>query len=126
MDHSLRFIDQVRLHSLYLHLVFLHSGHHLCYTSSNPSTDSPEYTTVNFISMDWRAMKHTDRSFLWLFRLVYKWFLLVYKISYGLAIAGYLVVMMTFLGINNLLLISPQVRRETNNISIRLLIVFID
>jgi hypothetical protein len=43
------------------------------------------------------------------FRLVYKWFLLVYKVSYGLAIAGYLIVMMTFLGINNLLLILPQV-----------------
>lgn len=42
-------------------------------------------------------------------RLVYKWFLLVYKVSYGLAIGGYFLIMMTFLGINNLLLISPQV-----------------
>jgi RING finger protein 121 len=42
-------------------------------------------------------------------RLVYKWFLLVYKVSYGCAIGGYLLIMMTFLGINNLLLISPQV-----------------
>ena len=45
-------------------------------------------------------------------RLVYKWFLLVYKVSYGLAIGGYLLVMMTFLGINNLLLISPQVKKN--------------
>jgi RING finger protein 121 len=44
-----------------------------------------------------------------IYRLVYKWFLLVYKISYGLAIGGYFLIMMTFLGINNLLLISPNV-----------------
>ncbi len=44
------------------------------------------------------------------YRLVYKWFLLVYKVSYGLAIGGYFLIMMTFLGINNLLLISPQVK----------------
>jgi len=43
------------------------------------------------------------------YRLVYKWFLLVYKVSYGLAIAGYFIIMMTFLGINNLFLVSPQV-----------------
>ncbi len=43
------------------------------------------------------------------YRLVYKWFLLVYKVSYGLAIAGYILIMMTFLGVNNLLLILPQV-----------------
>jgi len=47
-----------------------------------------------------------------LYRLVYKWFLLVYKISYGLAIGGYFLIMMTFLGINNLLLISPEVSIE--------------
>ncbi|CAF0803358.1 unnamed protein product [Didymodactylos carnosus] len=41
-------------------------------------------------------------------RLVYKWFLLVYKCSYGLAIGGYFLVMMTFLGITNLFLIQPQ------------------
>jgi hypothetical protein len=45
-------------------------------------------------------------------RLVYKWFLLVYKVSYGLAIGGYCLIMMTFLGINNLLLISPQVSQR--------------
>jgi RING finger protein 121/175 len=45
-------------------------------------------------------------------RLVYKWFLLVYKVSYGLAIAGYFIIMSTFLGINNLLLISPQARAK--------------
>ena len=54
-----------------------------------------------------------DRNIIprWLFRLVYKWFLLVYKVSYGLTIGGYFLIMMTFLGITNLLLISPQVRR---------------
>ncbi len=50
------------------------------------------------------------RKFFFFDRLVYKWFLLVYKVSYGLAIGGYFLVMMTFLGINNLLLISPQVK----------------
>lgn len=34
------------------------------------------------------------------FRLVYKWFLLLYKISYATGIAGYSVVMFTLFGIN--------------------------
>jgi RING finger protein 121 len=33
-------------------------------------------------------------------RLVYKWFLLLYKISYGTGIVGYTVVMFTLFGIN--------------------------
>jgi hypothetical protein len=50
-----------------------------------------------------------EKNLFFSFRLVYKWFLLVYKVSYGLAIAGYFIIMMTFLGINNLFLIAPQV-----------------
>ncbi|CAO1413523.1 unnamed protein product [Diamesa serratosioi] len=33
-------------------------------------------------------------------RLVYKWFLFIYKLSYGLGIVGYVIMMMTFFGIN--------------------------
>lgn len=42
------------------------------------------------------------------FRLVYKWFLLIYKISYGSGILGYMVIMLTMLGVNMLFLIKPQ------------------
>lgn len=41
-------------------------------------------------------------------RLVYKWFLLIYKISYGSGILGYMVIMLTMLGVNMLFLIKPQ------------------
>jgi len=40
-------------------------------------------------------------------RLVYKWFLLVHKISYVLGIVGYVGLMLTFLGLNFLFFISP-------------------
>jgi len=42
------------------------------------------------------------------FRLVYKWFILMYKISYFAGITGYMVIMFTLLGLNLLLLIKPQ------------------
>ena len=42
------------------------------------------------------------------FRLVYKWFLLVYKVSYGIGLVGYFVIMCTLFGLNILLLIKPQ------------------
>ncbi|ESN94144.1 hypothetical protein HELRODRAFT_193855 [Helobdella robusta] len=41
-------------------------------------------------------------------RLVYKWFLFIYKLSYGLGILGYAVIMLTLFGFNLLLLIQPQ------------------
>ncbi|KAF3841242.1 hypothetical protein F7725_007104 [Dissostichus mawsoni] len=41
-------------------------------------------------------------------RLVYKWFLLLYKISYGTGIAGYTVVMFTLFGINLIFRIKPE------------------
>lgn len=34
------------------------------------------------------------------FRLVYKWFLLIYKISYATGIVGYMAVMFTLFGLN--------------------------
>ena len=39
---------------------------------------------------------------------MYKWFLLVYKVSYGIGIVGYFVIMCTLFGLNILLLIKPQ------------------
>ena len=42
------------------------------------------------------------------FRWVYKWFLVIYKISYGAGILGYFVIMLTMLGVNILFLIKPQ------------------
>ncbi|KAL5012036.1 hypothetical protein ScPMuIL_010587 [Solemya velum] len=41
-------------------------------------------------------------------RLVYKWFLLVFRISYVAGIVGYLIVMFTLLGLNLILMIKPQ------------------
>ncbi|KAF0038239.1 hypothetical protein F2P81_008723 [Scophthalmus maximus] len=41
-------------------------------------------------------------------RLVYKWFLLLYKISYATGIAGYSVVMFTLFGINLIFRIKPE------------------
>lgn len=41
-------------------------------------------------------------------RLVYKWFLLVYKVSYGVGLVGYFVIMCTLFGLNILLMIKPQ------------------
>ncbi len=43
--------------------------------------------------------------FLFLFRLVYKWFYSIYKISYALGVCGYTVVMCTFLNLNLLFMI---------------------
>lgn len=40
-------------------------------------------------------------------RLIYKWFLLVHKITYGIGVAGYIGLMLTFLGFNFLFFISP-------------------
>lgn len=52
-------------------------------------------------------------------RLVYKWFFLVFKVSYWLGIAGYLCFMFTLFGLNLLFAISPQVSMD-----FALLIVF--
>ncbi|KAH9505690.1 hypothetical protein Btru_055508 [Bulinus truncatus] len=41
-------------------------------------------------------------------RWVYKWFLLLYKLSYASGIAGYLVIMFTIFGLNMLVLVKPQ------------------
>ena len=41
-------------------------------------------------------------------RLVYKWFLLIYKISYFVGIFGYLTMMATFLGFNLIFNVKPS------------------
>ncbi|XP_022242231.1 RING finger protein 121-like isoform X2 [Limulus polyphemus] len=41
-------------------------------------------------------------------RLVYKWFYLIYMISYGLGVLGYVVVMLTLLGVNLMFRAQPQ------------------
>lgn len=108
MVNSVRFISEIRLSSFYFHLDVFHIDHRLRYTTSNSTTDSTEYATVRRKKNVFRFRFVND-----FFSLVYKWFLLVYKVSYGLAIAGYFLIMMTFLGINNLFLVAPQVRRTT-------------
>lgn len=52
-------------------------------------------------------------------RLVYKFFLFMYKLSYALGIIGYVLMMLTFLGINLLFGHQPQVWMDTS-----LLIIF--
>lgn len=45
-------------------------------------------------------------------RLVYKWFLLVHKVTYGLGILGYVIVCMTMLGMNLMFAIKPDTAME--------------
>lgn len=59
--------------------------------------------------MDFYGLSDADFFF---GRLVYKWFLVIYKISYFLGIVGYLSVMFTLLGLNLILLIKPQVSMD--------------
>jgi RING finger protein 121 len=47
-----------------------------------------------------------------IFSLVYKWYLLIYKISYAVGILGYMVIMCTLFGLNILLLVKPQVAMD--------------
>eukprot|EP00096_Caligus_rogercresseyi_P011541 TRINITY_DN4553_c0_g1_i2.p1 TRINITY_DN4553_c0_g1~~TRINITY_DN4553_c0_g1_i2.p1 ORF type:complete len:325 (-),score=52.80 TRINITY_DN4553_c0_g1_i2:72-1046(-) len=42
-------------------------------------------------------------------RLVYKWFLLVHKVTYFLGIVGYIIAMLTFLGLHAVFGVKPQV-----------------
>lgn len=42
-------------------------------------------------------------------RLVYKWFYFIYKLSYGLGIVGYIIMMLTFLGFNLIFNQQPHV-----------------
>ena len=46
-------------------------------------------------------------------RMVYKWFLLIYKISYVVGIFGYLTMMATFLGFNLIFNVKPSAWMDT-------------
>ena len=46
------------------------------------------------------------------YRLVYKWFLLVHKVTYGLGILGYVIVCMIMLGMNLMFAIRPDTAME--------------
>lgn len=105
VGHSIWFIDQILLFSFYYHLDLFHNYYNVCHTKSNTTTYSTKYTKV-------QSKINEKESWSLHFRLVYKWFLLVYKVSYGMAIGGYFIIMMTFLGLNNLFLILPQVMNE--------------
>ena len=41
--------------------------------------------------------------------MVYKWFLVIYKVSLGLGLLGYLIIMFTFLGFHLLFSVKPHV-----------------
>lgn len=55
------------------------------------------FTTITAIVLKKSFQKPVDRTTP---RLVYKWFLFLYKLSYGLGIIGYIIMMATFIGIN--------------------------
>lgn len=44
-----------------------------------------------------------------IFRLVYKWFYNVHRVTYALGIIGYMMIMFTFFGLNLILMIKPDV-----------------
>lgn len=54
-------------------------------------------------------MINIERFSLSFFRLVYKWFYFIYKLSYALGLIGYFLVIFTFLGINLLFDVKPHV-----------------
>ncbi|XP_033743023.1 RING finger protein 121-like isoform X1 [Pecten maximus] len=45
-------------------------------------------------------------------RLVYKWFIMIHKVSYFAGVTGYMIIMLTLLGLNLLLLIKPNVSMD--------------
>ncbi len=47
--------------------------------------------------------------FFFAFRLVYKWFLLMYKFTYFMGILGYVIMMATFLGLHLFFGVKPHV-----------------
>ena len=53
-----------------------------------------------------------DPSVFLLCRLVYKWFLLIHKVTYALGIIGYMAVCLTMLGVNLMFAIRPDTAME--------------
>ena len=46
-------------------------------------------------------------------RLVYKWFYNVHRVTYGLGVIGYMIIMSTFLGLNLMFMVSPDTAMGT-------------
>lgn len=53
-----------------------------------------------------------DSSVFLLCRLVYKWFLLIHKVTYAFRIIGYMAVCLTMLGVNLMFAIRPDTAME--------------
>lgn len=61
---------------------------------------------IDQIIVNWIIVKFVIVHF---YRLVYKWFYLIYKVSYALGIIGYIIVMTTFLGVNLIFKQAPHI-----------------
>lgn len=81
------------------------------YETSNRKTHKRYYTAVSSFQLTKLICKwifsEVDNYILF-FRLVYKWFYLIYKISYGLGLVGYVIMMCTFFGLHVVFGAKPQ------------------
>ena len=50
--------------------------------------------------------------YIYIHRIVYRWFLLIYQVSYVLGIVGYLILLLVFTGVGLLLPVTPDVILE--------------
>lgn len=124
MVNSIRVINSIFLYTFYYYLDYIYTANSICDLSSYSTTYWTKYAEVFWNRFSFR--KNLTLKF-WLFnRLVYKWFLLIYKVSYGFAVVGYFLIMLTFLGVNTLLLIPPQVIIRKVNLANFLQIFLID
>ena len=57
----------------------------------------------------WNYAFITFPNFFFFFRYVYKWFLLIYKVSYCIGILGYVIMMATFLGLHFFFGVNPHI-----------------
>lgn len=65
-------------------------------------------TSLIFFFTLWFSWLLSVSYLFWNFRWVYKWFLLIYKLSYAAGIIGYLVIMFTIFGLSILVMVKPQ------------------
>ncbi|XP_030122867.4 E3 ubiquitin ligase RNF121 isoform X6 [Taeniopygia guttata] len=74
------------------------SSHSFCHLQGNSKTSGTDNTQVRLLFLGNSSAPG----------LVYKWFLLIYKISYATGIVGYMAVMFTLFGLNLLFRIKPE------------------